>query len=78
MNTIVAYQFRNSATLYSSDTSEFMWNKKCYVRFGPSVHRMWNVVAKWTIKTKQNRKRKALKPSSSRFSLKGDGLRRKE
>lgn len=54
MSTIVAYQFRNGAGLYSGDISDFLWDRRCYIFFGASVHMMSNVVAKWTIKIKQN------------------------
>lgn len=52
MECIVAYQFRNGIYLHSDSISDHAWNSKCYIRFGPSVHMMNTVIAKWTIKMK--------------------------
>lgn len=52
MNTIVAYQFRRSATLYAHDLPDYSLTEGCSIRWGAAVHMMWNIVAKWTIKVK--------------------------
>jgi len=46
MNTIIAYQFRGGGSLHSDSISDYWWNPRCWIRFGPSVHMMDNIVAK--------------------------------
>lgn len=52
MNTIVAYQFKNSGNLYAHELPDYSMTEGCCIRWGAAVHMMWNVVAKWKIKLK--------------------------
>lgn len=54
MNTIIAYQFRETTWLQSDTISDYRWNDRCYIHFGPSVHMMDTVVARWIIRIKQS------------------------
>ena len=49
---IVAYQFNRSSNLYSDGFPDYKLAERCHIHWGSSVHMMWNVVAKWSIKLK--------------------------